>query len=475
MVMNFQTNHVDAIMRKDFGSFFRKVFVTLNPSTKYLHAPYIDLVTRKLQDLPDSKKRRLVLNLPPRHLKSTIVSVAYVAWLLGNNPCMRIMCISYSNDLAIRLAKETRQIMESAWYKRLFPGVVLDTSAQDLLTTTQNGERRALSVNGTITGFGADIIIIDDPQKAQEVNSEVMRSGSEELFRNTILTRLNDPEKGMVVLVQQRLHEDDWTGSVIHSGSWDHLSLPAIAEIDEKLPYGDKWFCRSVGDLLHPTRMSQDALNIIRSDMGQSGFSAQYQQRPVAPGGQILSIDSFRRFSGMPLLLPGDQIVHSWDLAYTVGASSDFSVCMEFLYRDHCLYLLHIQKVKRTYLDLRQLIITRAEKADIVVVEGGPTSALLCLELQRRNPLKFFPDVPRESKEVRLMKVCTLVVAGRVWLPTKGDFLLDFAHELSNFPNSKHDDQVDSFTQALRWVIIKKPLPPPEWMPPEFVAFPQAA
>lgn len=456
-----------ALLRQDLGYFTRGVFAILFPKTKYVHAPYIDLLAERLTALQYSKNRRLVINLPPRHLKSTIASVAYCAWLLGHNPSMKVLCVSYSADLAIALSKQTRQVMESDWYQLVFPATVLVESTQDSLITNANGERRAVSVHGAVTGFGADCIIIDDPQKADEVSYAHKRAVSLETLKSTILTRLNDPTTGTIVLVQQRLHEDDWSAAMLASGVWDRLSLPAIAEVDEVIPFGKKVFKRTTGEALHPLRVPITELEKIRAEIGSADFSAQYQQRPVPGGGAILDIGLFPRYDVLPKQEPGDLIVHSWDVAYTIEKHSDYSVVISFVYKNYRLYVRKVTRFKKTYPELREIIRFTSKQADYVVIEGSSMGLALWQELHKEEPAKFWRFNPKESKDLRLMRVMHLIETGRVVLPRKADYLEDFLHELASFPNGKHDDQVDCLTQALWLVALSMPPPPPGWTPPE--------
>lgn len=281
------------------------------------------------------------------------------------------------------------------------------------------------------------------------------------------MTRLNDPKTGKVVLIQQRLHEDDWSGAMVATGVWDRLSLPAIAEINEALPFGKKIFVRPAGDPLHPIRMPLAELAKIRAEIGSSLFSTQYQQRPVSSGEPLLDMQAFRRFDIPPKKRPGDLVVHSWDVAYTQEKHSDFSVCSIWLHRDYCLFLLNIVRVKKTYPELKRMILFNSHKADAVVIEGGPLGTPLWQELRRNDARKYVVAGAQQAKDVRLMSVRYLIESGRVWLPKAATFLPEFIHELSNFPNSKHDDQVDSFSQALRWMRRFAPQPPNDWKPPK--------
>ena len=172
---------------------------------------------------------RLIINLPPRQLKSFIVSVALPAFILGMDPSAKIICISYSDDLAKALARDFKRIIESAWYRTVFPDVRPTKMTESEFVTDQGGTRYATSVGGTLTGRGGDFIIIDDPIKPEEALSDKARQSTNEWYKSTLLSRLDDKAKSVLILVMQRLHVNDLTGFVEASGGFHKLALPAIA------------------------------------------------------------------------------------------------------------------------------------------------------------------------------------------------------------------------------------------------------
>lgn len=164
-------------MRHDFVAFVHRAFVELNPQTQFLPAPYIDLLASRLEDCRSGKTRRLIVNLPPRSLKSHCVSISFIAWLLGHNPAVKVIAASYGQDLAEKLARDTRTVMRSSWYRALFPTRLSTRCAVDDYSTSAGGSRRATSVGGALTGLGGDFIIIDDPLKPDQALSETGRKG----------------------------------------------------------------------------------------------------------------------------------------------------------------------------------------------------------------------------------------------------------------------------------------------------------
>ena len=226
------TVQLSAARRTQFMLFLMKAFETLHPGEPPLALPwYLKAMCHALAEVQAGKKKRLVITVPPRHLKSITASVAFVAWLLGRDPSLKIMVASYSHDLARLHSKLTRTIMESSWYQSDFPRTRISQRGNRALEleTTAGGVRKAVSVGGSITGFGADLIIVDDCMKADDARSQAVRDEVRGWFDNTLSTRLNDKANGVIVSIQQRLHEDDLPSYMLEKG-YEHLNLPAVAE-----------------------------------------------------------------------------------------------------------------------------------------------------------------------------------------------------------------------------------------------------
>lgn len=246
-----------ALLRNDFASFVHKAFLTVCPDQPYLHNWHIEALAWHLEQVANGNITRLLITMPPRSLKSTVVSSAFPAWLLGHRPGKQIIGVSYSQDLANRLANDTRAIMQTGWYQQSFPGTRLDPkkNTESDFMTTRRGFRFSTSVGGTLTGRAGDIIIIDDPQKPADAYSDTQREKLIDWYRNTLLSRLNNKNTGAIVVVMQRVHADDLAAHLMEEGGWVHLDLPAIAEEDQDIAIGDgRVHSRKAGDVLHPDR-----------------------------------------------------------------------------------------------------------------------------------------------------------------------------------------------------------------------------
>jgi hypothetical protein len=280
-----------ALLRQDFCTFIQRCFQHLNPHTQFSMNWHIEVLAARLEACRQGEIRRLIINIPPRHLKSLSASVAFSAWVLAHNPAAQILNVSYAQDLSDKLARDFRTVMTSTWYRSLFATRPSNPKqALQEFETRQHGYRLATSVGGVLTGRGADLIVIDDPIKPEEAMSESLRRSVNAWFDNTLFSRLNDKRNGCIILIMQRLHEDDLVGHVLEQEPWEVLCFPAIAEHDEEFVIdtafgGRARHVRSAGEPLHPERESPETLARIRRTVGEYNFASQYQQVPVPLGG----------------------------------------------------------------------------------------------------------------------------------------------------------------------------------------------
>ena len=448
---------LDAILRSDLSLFVRKVFATVSPNDAFKPNWHIDAIAHELTRCHAGENRRLLITQPPRSLKSICASVAFPAWVLGHDPTVRIMCVSYGEGLAHEFARQFRMVTDGEWYRRVFPRMRLKSETRTEAVTTRGGGRVALSVGGSITGRGADFIIIDDPLKAEDSASETARARVIDWYDGTLSTRLNDKELGVIILVMQRLHQEDLAGFVIERGGWLELSLPAIAPVDQEVSVSpDELHYREAGSILHPERESGETLERIKAEIGSLQFSAQYQQSPVPPEGNLIRRDWLKTYDTAPSRGPGVRIVQSWDIATTTDERNDWSVCTTWAIRQKVFYLLDVWRARVEFPALRRQIVNHAlaHRAQTVLIEKAGPGLQLVQEL-RNDPTPQFPKpigiVPEGDKRMRMEAQTPRFEAGHVLLPKEAPWLADLLDELLAFPRGRHDDQVDSVSQFLKW------------------------
>jgi predicted phage terminase large subunit-like protein len=451
---------LEAAIRLDFALFIERSFSILNPQTEYHHNWHIEVIADALEQCRTGKLKRLIVNVPPRSLKSHMASIAFPAYLLGHNPSTQIICASYAQPLADKLAGDCRSLMTSDWYKELFPSTCLVSrrSALSDYSTTSRGFRLSTSVGGVLTGRGADFIVIDDPLKPDEALSETQRKTVNDWYDHTLVSRLNDKITGCIILIMQRLHEDDLVGHVLQQGGWHLIKFPAIAEEDERhvvhTPYGERIFTRREGEALHPERESLEVLARQRQIQGEYNFAGQYQQSPSPLGGGMVKTAWFRTYTPTELPKKFELIFQSWDTACKTSDLNDYSACTTWgLFQKH-LYLLHVLRERLDYPSLKRKVKEHAEtyKAKNILIEDKSSGTQLIQDLQADGVHAATKYESQLDKVMRMSTVSNTIANGFVYIPVKAVWLAEYLHEMSGFPKGKYDDQVDSTSQALDWI-----------------------
>jgi predicted phage terminase large subunit-like protein len=454
----FTMARYDALLRADFAGFAHRAFCELNPRAEFVMNWHFEAMAAKLAAVYQGRIGRLIINVPPRHLKSHLASVAFPAWCLGHDPSMQIVCASYAQDLADKLARDCRRLMTCDWYERLHP-TRLSPQRQAVaeFETTAQGCRLATSVGGALTGRGADIIVIDDPLKPEEALSQAQRQAANEWFDHTLYSRLNDKRKGAIVLIMHRLHEDDLVGHVLAQEPWEVVRFPAIAEEDEThLIEGyleSRCITRARGEALHPEREPLDMLEQIRRTIGEYNFAGQYQQAPSPQGGGMIKAAWFKSYAANERPAEFDRIVQSWDTANKASELSDFSVCTSWGIKGNDLYLLHVLRRRMEYPELKRAVREQRDAfaAEVVLIEDKASGTQLIQELVAEGLHAVTRYQPQADKIMRMHAQTAMIENGFVHLPKEAAWLADYLHELTAFPKGKHDDQVDSTAQMLDW------------------------
>lgn len=439
-----------ALLRQNFGLFLRFAFRELAANREFTPAWHLEAIEHQLQRLLDGDNHQLITTLPPRHLKSVMITVAWVAWLLGRAPQTRFVCASYSYDVADKHARDCLKIIESGWYRKAFPNMRLTKRSVLDFETYAGGGRLSTSVGGVLTGRGGDWIIIDDPMKAEDALSDAMRANALDWFSNTLRSRADD-DQARYVVVMQRLHEDDLAGHLLRAGGWEELKLPAIATHDERIPLArGRWHQRREGHVLTPQRHSLSYL-LQRKLEEPYVFAAQHQQDPVGRIGAFVMPEWFGTYGDAPL---SGTMVQSWDSAIKTNVRSDWSVGITARYYQGRFYILDVWRRRVEFGELLAQIrsSTVAQRVDRLLIEDAASGQQLIQQL-RSEPVSGVPlpiaVTPIGDKLMRFEAQASQIEAGRVVLPRTAPWLAEFVSEVTRFPGGRHDDQADALAQML--------------------------
>ena len=478
------------------------LYLFLRDAWKYIDtAPWtdgwpIEAVAEHLQAVVDGEIKRLLINIPPRCGKSSICSVAFPAWTWAqrdksptSGPGVAFLHASYAQQLTLRDSRKCRQLIESPWYQSMWGERVSlseDQSTKSRFLNTAGGERLITSVGAAVTGEGGNIIMIDDPNAASEAFSDATIATTKEWWDGTMSTRLNDPKTGAFVLIQQRLAEDDLTGHIQskESDDWTQLILPMRYESNRSFVTSIGWKDpRTVeGELLWPERFGDKEVSKLEKALGPFAAAGQLQQRPEPPGGGIIKRDWWQLWDA-PKFPPFDFILASVDTAYTEKEENDMSamsvwgvfsddakatasrwidaegrpVYMDRQYDEGApkVMLIYAWQERLEFHELVEKIASTAKrmKVDLVVIENKASGHSVSQELARVYSQETFgvqlSDPKSQDKMSRLYSVQHLFADGSIYAPVKewSEMLIT---EVGKFPKGKHDDIVDTVSQALR-------------------------
>mgnify|MGYP000315157333 CR=1 FL=1 len=450
-----KTRLLQAILRQNFSSFIEKTFYELNPGLDYTHNWHIEMVSEMLESCVLGDVRRLIINIPPRSLKSIITSVAFPSFILGHDPTKRIITASFSSSLSLKHSLDTRYILESKWYQELFPQTILSKvqNQKSKFSTTRNGFRMAVSVGSMVTGEGADWLIIDDPHNPSHIFSSKRRNQVLNWYEQSFSTRLNNKKTGGVILVMQRLHTDDLSGYLKQLGGFKEITIPAIA--DRKLYFScPDNICHQLdkGDIFDKNRFTIEILAKTKQEMGNNNFSAQYLQNPSDLSKGMIDIKDLTFHKKLDIRF--DYFVISIDTAIKVGQESDFSALTIWGVRGDCFYLTFLYREKTSYPLLKRKVIyyINKYKPKITLIEDHASGSALIQDLKFDFHENIIPVRQKLDKITRFASIMPLLQSGRVSLLAKDAIM----QELAAFPNGRNDDIVDSISQFLSYMKSAK-------------------
>lgn len=447
----FNQSEIEAagwLAQEDLYSFSRWMFARRR-GYHWIRGKHHKIICDALMRVFNGECKRLIINVPPRYSKTELAVVNFVAWAMGKVPDSEFIHASYSAQLAANNSAQIRSMVQHEDYQRIFPDCVLDSDARSHWTTTKGGVMYAAGAGGTITGFGAGkhrdgfggCILIDDPHKADEARSDVIREGVIDWFQNTLESRKNSPDTP-IVLIMQRLHERDLAGWLLDGGNgeqWEHVCLPAIQE-DGTALWEDK---HKIEDL---RRMEQAAPYV---------FAGQYMQRPSPAEGGLFKPDQLQIIDA----LPAQQItwVRGWDLASTTTGDYTAGIKLGKL-PDGRFIIANVVRI-RVGPDERDAAIINTAATDGFSVkisipqdpgQAGKTQVLYLTRALSGFRVTSSPE--SGDKVTRAEPVAAQVNIGNVMM-LRGEWNEQLKDEMRMFPNGVNDDQVDGLSRAFSELI----------------------
>jgi predicted phage terminase large subunit-like protein len=470
------------LLEEDLFEFTKDAWKTVEPNREFQANWHLEAVCDHLQQVTLGEIKKLVINIPPRHLKSMTVQVFWPAWAWAKKPEIKWLCVAYGRSLVIRDATKCRRVIRSDWYQDRWGSVYQLSEDQNVKYYYENdkgGARLIGSFEGGVTGEGGDVLVVDDPSQLEDAENMPALEKAIEVWDGALATRLNDPVNSSRVIIMQRLNENDLTGHVLKEGGWTHLYLPAVYEpknrcrvflprdvLEERFTDGKQQIIplpgatpffedprTFEGELLDPVRFPQPIIDGLRA-RGDLKFNGQQQQRPSSAKGNIFKRDWFRHYITLP---PG--IMQQYDACISLDCSfkdletSSFVVMTVWVRRQANIYLLHCYRKKMDFpqtLKAFEDICNRFPNARVKYVEDKANGTAVISSL--KNKISGIIAVsPEGGKESRAQAVTYLYQAGNVWHPEPEDYpwVKEFESELANFPRGTYNDQVDSTTQAL--------------------------
>lgn len=464
-----------ALQREHLSAFVQRAFDPYRPSDRYEHNWHVDAICEHLEACYRGEINRLIINIPPRFLKSFICSICFPAWVLGKNPSERFMVASHTmRPLAVSLANDFRLVVNSDWYQRLYPDMRLSKDSEFEALTTKNGYRRAFGTNSP-TGTGCNYLILDDPNKPDEVGSPTLRNSVNDWVDTTAMSRFDDRRTGRCVVVQQRLHEDDVTGHLLAKGGWTHLKLPAEFRKQLTVVIGDRQIKSTSDTLLFPERFDDKILSDLRRDLGEYAYAGQYLQEPAPLGGGVLRRDQINYYDTVSAKKMNVYIVcdpagietpdktkrekkSDWTAFVVIGLAPDNNRYILDIVRDK---LGPTDRINKLF-ELHRKWNEKTGKSPKVGYEAyGLQSDLHYITLKQNEDSYRFQIEPlggKMSKVDRIMRMEPDLCGGRWWWPRTlsyknsngdtSDLVQDIINgEMVMFPFSKHDDCLDAIAR----------------------------
>jgi predicted phage terminase large subunit-like protein len=451
-ILSMAQQYQDALMREKAQNSFMNFVKAMWPS--FIHGRHHAVMAKKFEDIAAGKLKRLIINMPPRHTKSEFASYLLPAWFLGKYPGKKIIQTSNTAELAVGFGRKVRNLVDGETYAKVFPNVSLrhDSKAAGRWSTNANGEYFAIGVGGTVTGKGADLLIIDDPHSEQEA---ALAAGDPGVFDKVYEWYSSGPRQrlqpgGSIVIVMTRWGKRDLTGQVLKASAqrggdeWDVVEFPAI------LPSGKP---------LWPEFWSLSELSSLKEELPHPKWQAQYQQDPTSEGSAIVKREWWQIWEN-DSPPPVDMIIQAWDTAFEKNTRADYSACTTwgvFYHPDDTgkeqanLILLNAFRDRLEFPELKKRVLEQYKEwnPDGLIIEKKASGAPLIYELRSMGvPVQEFTPTKGNDKITRLNAVSDLFASSRIWVPNT-NWAEEVVEEVASFPNGDHDDYVDSVSLAL--------------------------
>jgi predicted phage terminase large subunit-like protein len=448
--------------KRSFYEYVKQAWHIVEPGTKFVDNWHIKVICDHLQAVTEGKFTRLIINVPPRTLKSTIVSVLWPTWEWGpaGKPHLRYLTASHIEKLATRDAVASRRVISSQWYRSRYGDLVKLTGDQNEKTryeNTKRGYRVSTSVGAGVVGEGGNRIVIDDPHDMLQIFSDVYRMRGLDWWDNAMSTRLNDQAVDAVVLIMQRGHTEDMTGHFLATGEFQHVCLPMEFDgVRRRTVLGEYDIRTKEGELLFERRFPLAVLASLKLALGSYGTAGQLQQQPIPMGGTIFKRDCWQYYKVLPQL---EELVLSVDCAFKNFESSDYVAIQAWGRKAVNKYL--IDRIKEhlsfagTVETIRQMKRKYPNAIAILIEDAANGPAVI--ETLSKEIAGVLPIQPQGGKVARAYAIQPQQEAGNLWLPDPdiAPWIHDYLMELSAFPGAPNDDETDATTQAVTWYELR--------------------
>ena len=451
--------------RLTYREYIPQAFSITEPSTQLISNWHLDCIAEHFEAVVLGQITDLVVNIPPRNFKSNLGTILLPTWAWTLNPWLKWMFVSYSGNLSTKHSVDRRRIIESPWYEKRWGQIVRlqpDQNKKNEYENTARGIMFSTSIGGSATGFGADIMVFDDPMNPMMAHSKAERESAVNAFNITFSSRGNNKQSRRI-LIEQRLHKDDITGNVLKQGGWTHLSMPAIAEKRTiiEMPISKTKVVREVGDLLHPERQDRARLDKLKNQLGARDFGAQYQQEPSADEAAYFKRENWKFFSMEPkeMAKTMTEMWQSWDLTFKGLNTSDFVVGGVLGAKGADFFLFDLIRAQMNFTATKAAIRGTSSKwprAHAKLIEDKANGPAIIDEL-KHDIGGILPVEPDADKISRAAAISPYQEAGNLYLPDPkfAPWVSDFIEELASFPGGADDDQVDMLSQGVRWYLKK--------------------